>query len=138
MNVEQLTATELAALLRAAADRLDAAPHVDDRPDTIRVGRLIVDRRTRTLTSPEGSTAPPPKHYAILAALAAQPGQVLSPAELWREAWPGRAAYDPHRDAHAVRVAVCRARHAIPAGSAVEVRNRHAHGWMMEAVPDAR
>lgn len=77
---------ELAARIRAVLRR--ATPPVADR---VEVGRLIVDRATRTVTLDGRPVQLAGKEFELLARLASNPRRVFTKEELLREVWGYRS-----------------------------------------------
>lgn len=95
--VKPVSLRELVARLHALARRMErlqaAAPGVGDGvaagagPSTVTVGRLQLDRRTRTVTVDGAPVELTPKEHDLLAALLADPGAVRTREELMDEVW---------------------------------------------------
>lgn len=142
-SVEQDAAAEVLALLptvlRAVADALDPQ-HDDDRQEqerqrqTIAVGRLIVDKRTRRIVTPRGIDAPPAQTFDVLAALADNAGCCVTYADIWAAAWSHVGPFDRRRDKPAISTQVARVR-AVIADTGTTVTSVHGRGFILEARP---
>jgi len=81
---------ELVARIRAVARR-SGSVGTADRPDgEQRLGRLMIDRRTRRVTIDDVEVVLTPKEFDLLSMLAEDPGAVRSREEIMDEVW------DPH------------------------------------------
>ena len=79
---------ELLARLRAALRRRPDAPAA-----TVQAGDVLIDLDRRLVTRGGEEVRLPPKEWALLAALAAHPGRVVTHAQLLRDIWgPAHAA----------------------------------------------
>jgi DNA-binding response OmpR family regulator len=79
---------ELIARIRAVSRRL--APAEVDEDGTQKLGRLVVDRRTRRVYVDATEVALSPKEFDLLSLLAEDPGAVLTRQRIFEEVW------DPH------------------------------------------
>lgn len=83
---------ELVARIRAVQRRaVPASGHADGEPEPVqRLGRLVVDRRSRRVMVDGGEVALSPKEFDLLALLAEDPGAVVGRQQILEEVW------DPH------------------------------------------
>jgi len=81
--VKPFSQRELAARIRAVLRR--AQP--DHPPSIIRLGSLLVDTAARQIRAATAPIALTPLEYALLAFLAASPGQTFSPQQLLEHVW---------------------------------------------------
>ncbi|MGH2782072.1 MAG: response regulator transcription factor [Thermoleophilaceae bacterium] len=102
---------ELLARLRALARRARPA-----RPPTLRAGRLELDPARHTVTSDGHPVELTPKEFAVLEALMAADGAVVSNDELVARVWDENA--DPFTNS--VRMTVLRLRRKLGSPSAIE------------------
>ena len=78
---------QLLARIRAVMRRVEAA---GDEPDeTLEVGRLVVDRRTRAVTLDGAPVELTPREFELLSRLARSPGAVIERDALFRDVWGG-------------------------------------------------
>lgn len=88
--VKPISLRELVARLHALGrrmERLGGVAPAADTTDPVEVGRLRVDRRTRTVTVGGEPVDLTPKEHDLLAALLADPGAVRTREELMDEVW---------------------------------------------------
>jgi DNA-binding response OmpR family regulator len=81
--VKPFSQRELAARIRAVLRRT----HPDHPPPIIHLGTLLVDTAARQIRTATGPIALTPLEYALLAFLAASPGQAFSPEQLLEHVW---------------------------------------------------
>jgi DNA-binding response OmpR family regulator len=93
---------ELDARVQALMRRLDAGAT----GDSIEVGRIRIDDRSKTVTVGDVKLALSPKEYGLLTLLASQPGRVFSSDEIIAHLWPDNqraAASDVKQYVHLLR-----------------------------------
>jgi two-component system response regulator MprA len=117
-DIEEVVA-RIQALLRRAASAADApAPQ-----------GIALDPSQHTISSAGHSQALTPTEFRLLAALAAQPGKVVSRRDLTRAAWPtGAIVHDNTLDVYVARIR--RKLRALP--QAPEVKTLHSVGYRLE------
>jgi DNA-binding response OmpR family regulator len=81
--VKPFSQRELAARIRAVLRRT----HPDHPSPAIRIGALLIDTAARQIRAETGPIALTPLEYALLAFLAASPGQTFSPEQLLEHVW---------------------------------------------------
>ncbi len=81
--VKPFSQRELAARIRAVLRRT----HPDHPSPVIRIGALLIDAAARQIRAATGPIALTPLEYALLAFLAASPGQTFSPEQLLEHVW---------------------------------------------------
>jgi DNA-binding response OmpR family regulator len=95
---------ELLARIRAILRRSEGRPTVPEVP-TLRVGPLVIDASTRTVTTEGRAVELTTAEFDILHALARHAGRVLSRDELLEQVHgEGWAAYDRSIDVHVSRI----------------------------------
>jgi two-component system, OmpR family, copper resistance phosphate regulon response regulator CusR len=104
--------------LRLRADRRPA-------PNLLRHGDLLLDLRTRQAWTPLGSVELTGREFAVLEALAAEPGQVVSRQQLLSRVW----GFDFDPRSNLVEVHVRRLRRKLGAGWVTTVRGK---GYRLE------
>lgn len=116
---------ELAARLRAILRRQNALAGAD----TLRVGRLVLDRRSLSVEIEGRATRLTAAEFLVLEALARAGGRMKSRASLALEAL-GRplAAYDRSIDTHVSNV---RRKLAIGEGSGIQIRSVRGQGYLL-------
>jgi DNA-binding response OmpR family regulator len=93
---------ELDARVQALMRRLDAGAT----GDSIEVGRIRIDDRSKTVTVGDVKLALSPKEYGLLTLLASEPGRVFSSDEIIAHLWPDNhraAASDVKQYVHLLR-----------------------------------
>ena len=74
--------------------------------DSIEVGRIRIDDRSKTVTVGDAKLTLSPKEYGLLMLLASEPGRVFSSDEIIAHLWPGNdraAASDVKQYVHLLR-----------------------------------
>src|SRR5919106_3083451 len=78
---------ELIARIRAVSRRSARAAAGHDEDERMRLGAMVVDRRTRRVTVADHEIELTPKEFDLLAVLAAEPGTVLRREHLLEQVW---------------------------------------------------
>ena len=78
---------ELIARIRAVSRRSARAAGGHDEDERMRLGAMVVDRRTRRVTVADHEIELTPKEFDLLAVLAAEPGTVLRREHLLEQVW---------------------------------------------------
>jgi two-component system response regulator RegX3 len=78
---------ELIARIRAVSRRSARATSGHDEDERMRLGAMVVDRRTRRVTVADREIELTPKEFDLLAVLAAEPGTVLRREHLLEQVW---------------------------------------------------
>ncbi len=117
--VKPFELTELAARIRALARRQSgrAAPRID-------LGAVTVDPATREVCVDGAPVALSGREYALLEALAARPGAILSRAQLEERLYGWKESVE----SNAVEVHLSSLRRKLPPGT---IRNVRGLGWML-------
>jgi two-component system response regulator QseB len=117
--VKPFELTELAARIRALARRQSgrAAPRID-------LGAVTVDPATREVCVAGAPVALSGREYALLEALAARPGAILSRAQLEERLYGWKESVE----SNAVEVHLSSLRRKLPPGT---IRNVRGLGWML-------
>ena len=93
---------ELDARIQAIMRRIEK----NDDPSSLRVGRIEIDDRSKTVTVGNATLALSPKEYNLLQLLASEPGRVFSSEEIIARLWPDNkraAASDVKQYIHLLR-----------------------------------
>ncbi len=93
---------ELDARIQAILRRIEK----NDDPSSLRVGRIEIDDRSKTVTVGNATLALSPKEYNLLQLLASEPGRVFSSEEIIARLWPDNkraAASDVKQYIHLLR-----------------------------------